>query len=249
MQDLIPIHPGKIADDVTPTVNARDLHTFLNVATRFNDWVTTRIEQYGFIENQDFVTFTENPVKGRPSIEYAVTLDMAKELAMVERNDQGKLARQYFIACEKRLKTLPDQPTPDLIQQAKEFKALFSIARLIGLDRNVSAVSANNAVYQRTGTNMLQLLGQAHLDNPDQVLFYTPTELGKQLAVSARTFNLLLAEAGMQSKVGERWVPSDAAEGFFRVLDTGKKHGDGTLVQQVKWSDRVLPLLARNEAA
>ena len=60
------------------------------MATRFNDWVTTRIHEFGFTEGQDFSTFTENPVKGRPSKEYALTLDMAKELSMVERTEKGK---------------------------------------------------------------------------------------------------------------------------------------------------------------
>ncbi len=120
---------------------------------------------------------------------------------------------------------------------------MFVTARMIGLDKNVSAISANNAVYQTSGVNMLQLLGQTHLDNPEQTLFYTPTELGLQIAVSARAFNLLLAEAGMQSKIGDKWVPSEAAAGLYRVLDTGKKHGDGTMVQQIKWSDKVLAKL------
>ena len=56
------------------------------------------------MENQDFVTFSKNLEKGRPRLEYALTLDMAKELSMVERNEKGKQARKYFIECEKKLK-------------------------------------------------------------------------------------------------------------------------------------------------
>lgn len=97
------VSEGNIGRDNIQTVNARDLHEFLEVATRFNDWIVARIKEYGFAENRDFVTFTENSVKGRPSKEYAVSLDMAKELAMVERNEQGKQARQYFIECERRV--------------------------------------------------------------------------------------------------------------------------------------------------
>ena len=187
----------------------------------------------------------------RRSRDYHITLDMAKELAMVENSEKGKQARRYFIACEKQAKqgTLPNQPHPDLLQtQAKTFRALYGVARLIGLDRNVSAVSANNAVYQTSGVNMLQLLGQTHLDNPEQTLYFTPTELGSQINVSARAFNLLLAEAGLQHRIGECWVPATTDEKLFRVLDTGKKHGDGTMIQQIKWSDKVLPLLRRDAA-
>ena len=83
---------------LTQAVNARELHTFLEVQTRFNDWIAARITDYAFVENQDYVRFTENSVKpqgGRPSIGYFISLDMAKELAMVERNEQGKEARRY----------------------------------------------------------------------------------------------------------------------------------------------------------
>lgn len=85
-------------------VDARELHLFLDVQTRFNDWIAGRIEKFGFTENQDYITFTENSVKpqgGRPSIDYGLTIDMAKELSMVENNDKGREARRYFIQKEK----------------------------------------------------------------------------------------------------------------------------------------------------
>lgn len=89
-------------------MNARDLHAFLEAPTRFNDWIAGRIREYGFSPDQDFVTFTEKSVKGRPSREYHLSLDMAKELAMVERNDKGREARRYFIECEKKLHAVRD---------------------------------------------------------------------------------------------------------------------------------------------
>ncbi len=87
-------------------VNARDLHSFLAVKTRFNDWIKSRINEYKFAINLDFISFTEKSVKpkgGRPTTEYHLTLDMAKELAMVENNDKGREVRRYFIQCEKSL--------------------------------------------------------------------------------------------------------------------------------------------------
>lgn len=101
MTNLIPITQSVINSESVQSVNARELHAFLKVATRFNDWISARIKEYQFVENQDFATFTENPVKGRPAKEYAITLDMAKELSMVERNAKGKEARQYFIEVDK----------------------------------------------------------------------------------------------------------------------------------------------------
>lgn len=93
---------GSIGGDLIQTVSGRDLHAFLQVGKKFADWIKERIDAYGFNENSDFVTFSQNGEKGRPTTEYAVTIDMAKELSMVERNEQGKAARQYFIECERR---------------------------------------------------------------------------------------------------------------------------------------------------
>ncbi|SCX57616.1 anti-repressor protein [Nitrosospira sp. Nsp1] len=84
----------------------------------FAAWIQERIALYGFVENQDFVVVSDsgnNPKGGRPSRDYHITLDMAKELAMVERNEKGKQARQYFIECERRLlKSTPRSLNPYL---------------------------------------------------------------------------------------------------------------------------------------
>ncbi len=100
-------------------VSARELHKFLESKQQFADWIKDRIEKYGFVENQDFEVFQnfmKNPNGGRPLTEYALTMDTAKELSMVEGNEKGKQARRYFIACEKQLKfncrDLPMLPLP-----------------------------------------------------------------------------------------------------------------------------------------
>ncbi|WP_454949029.1 phage antirepressor KilAC domain-containing protein [Capnocytophaga leadbetteri] len=88
-------------------VSARELHLFLESKQEFANWIKNRIDKYGFIENQDyevFDNFIKNPNGGRPLIEYALTIDTAKEIAMVEGNEKGKMARQYFIECEKLLR-------------------------------------------------------------------------------------------------------------------------------------------------
>lgn len=91
------------------TVSARDLHGFLEVGKDFSTWIKDRISGFGFQEGQDFVTAARSPISGSgnrgASTEYFLTLDMAKELAMVERNDRGRQARRYFIACERQLRT------------------------------------------------------------------------------------------------------------------------------------------------
>ena len=104
MNELISLTQSAINGELQQTVNARELHEFLEVSTAFKDWVSRRIKDYDFIENLDFCSFLSESSGGRPSKEYYITLDMAKELAMVERNDKGKQARQYFIECERKLR-------------------------------------------------------------------------------------------------------------------------------------------------
>ena len=121
MTELFVLVNRPVAGQAQQTVNARELHAFLEVQTRFNDWIKNRVDEYGFIENQDFITFTENLVNGGRRIEYALSLDMAKELSMVERNAKGKQARQYFIDCEKRLSGSMKIDFNDPLQAAKAF--------------------------------------------------------------------------------------------------------------------------------
>lgn len=107
MKDLIQIHLKEIDGSPQNVVDARELHTYLQSKQRFSDWIKAKIKKYGFVANQDYTSFhkimkRDNGASKR--IEYAITLDMAKELAMVESNAQGKAARDYFIACERKLK-------------------------------------------------------------------------------------------------------------------------------------------------
>lgn len=132
---------------------------------------------------------------------------------------------------------------PTAIAASKEFRALFGIARLIGYDKNVAAISANQAVASLTGTDVLGLLGATHLEAEQQHRWYTPTDLGKEIGVSGRRFNQILELAGLQKWEQLGWVPTDRAEGLCRLFDTGKRHGNGTSVSQLKWSHDVLGMV------
>ena len=74
MTQLIPLHSQTIDGNAVETVNARELHAFLEVQTRFNDWIKNRISEYDFVENQDFTTLTKNLVNGGRTTEYYITL-------------------------------------------------------------------------------------------------------------------------------------------------------------------------------
>lgn len=93
--------------DGTQAVMGRDLHKFLEVGTAYSRWIERLIEKYGFVAGQDFMPKMAESTGGRPSEDHILTMDMAKELSMVQNNERGRQARQYFIECERRAK----QPT------------------------------------------------------------------------------------------------------------------------------------------
>ena len=124
IQNLVPVFESKINDDLIQTVNARELHTFLESKQDYSTWIKDRISKYNFSEGVDYIvnrnvvdtdtrpqkngtlesTTYEAPKFGqRGRIDYYISLDMAKEIAMVEKNEKGKEARKYFIECEKQL--------------------------------------------------------------------------------------------------------------------------------------------------
>ncbi|URL05945.1 antA/AntB antirepressor family protein [Avibacterium sp. 21-595] len=109
--NLVAVFNGQIANQSVQLCNARDLHQFLTVKTQFGNWIKDRISDYGFIQDEDYIVTTERTA-GRPRKEYYITLDMGKELGMVERNEKGRQIRRYFIECERRNKSavMPSAP-------------------------------------------------------------------------------------------------------------------------------------------
>lgn len=89
-------------------VSGRELHEFLEIKTKYKDWFRRMVE-YGFEEEIDFIRVAQkratnnlkNPVT--TVIDHAISIDMAKEISMIQRTEKGKAARQYFINCEKKL--------------------------------------------------------------------------------------------------------------------------------------------------
>lgn len=113
-------------------VSARELYGFLGASAQFTDWCK-RMFDYGFVDGVDFVEVyhknVNNPNGGRPSTDYALTLDCAKEIAMIQRTEKGKQARQYFIECEKKLRQSTAQLKPqsrnDFMQMQMQLMQMF----------------------------------------------------------------------------------------------------------------------------
>lgn len=99
--NLIPVNVTKSDDQY---VSGRDLHMFLGISTRYNDWFK-RMCEYGFVENLDYTPITQKRVTAQGNAmkqtDHELTIEMAKQLCMLARNDKGREAREYFIAVEK----------------------------------------------------------------------------------------------------------------------------------------------------
>lgn len=125
MNELIPFLP---AQNGTQAVSARVLYEFLEIGTDFTTWCN-RMFEYGFEANIDFTPILGKSPMGRPSTDYALTLDCAKEISMIQRSEKGKTARLYFIECEKRLKGIGVFQMPKSLPEALRLYALEIEAR------------------------------------------------------------------------------------------------------------------------
>lgn len=176
-------------------VSARDLHKFLEITERFSSWFE-RMLQYGFVENTDYQGCEFfNTLANQTLTDYALTLDCAKEISMIQRSKKGKEAREYFIACEKRLRAGISLP-----QNYKEaLKAL------------VQEVEAKERLQAQNELQAKELEKQApKVAYYDEVLTsqstYNANQIAKELGMSAETMNKLLHKLEVQYKQGGQWL-------------------------------------------
>lgn len=152
--DLVPVY---VTDTGEKVVYGTELHEVLKVKSKFADWIKNRLQDCDAIECEDFETFSKILEKGRPSTEYLIRLDTAKEMAMLERNDIGKQVRKYFIEVEKRHK----QTTIDRSQlspQLQQFYALADGQAKMELEQKRQAEHLSR--IEQTVTNMKEIFGQ-----------------------------------------------------------------------------------------
>ena len=134
---------------------------------------------------------------------------------------------------------------------ASAFRSFASIGKLIGLDRNQAAIAANQATLKTTGVDALALMGTTHLTAPQQERILTPTQIGQEMRpeapMSARAVNLLLEARGYQVSKPSGWDATEKGLPFAHFSDTGKRHGDGTPIRQMRWIASMLHKLAGPE--
>ena len=195
MNELIKLNEVEINNEIVQTVNARELYEFLESRQEFANWIKSRIADFGFIDDQDFLTIlSKTPNGGRPSREYFITLDMAKELSMVERNDKGKQARRYFIECEKKLREIV-QP-----QQAQPIGELEDKLRTIAFalsHSNISPIAKETALI--TSAETLTGISISYRPQIEQVT-YSAKEIGDMLGISANRIGRIANAYGLKTE-------------------------------------------------
>lgn len=137
----------------------------------------------------------------------------------------------------------PSAPAKAEISVQSEVECALLILKAAGITGNQLAIAADNYYRKRTGLSVIETSG-VELVAPKQQQLLTPTQLGKELGLSGRKVNLMLAGLGLQRRIGDVWEPTEDGKARGAVLmDTGKRHGDGAPVRQLKWPSDVVNAL------
>lgn len=222
------------------SVNARELHARLGVETRFDIWIERRLQDSMALKGTDYevsIKNEHNPLGGRPSSEYIITIDMAKHIAMLERTEKGREIRQYFINVEKKAREHFSQKTELSCDEkaARSFEAYKRIGELVQLPASTIVSEASKIVDRQYGTNFVEFTKNSplldHVKKSEE--FLEPTEIGERLGISAISLNKKLAELGFQTKEGSSWVPTEQGKPLCFVHQWTKRGKSG---YNIKWN-------------
>ena len=253
MDSLIKI---SINDNEEQVVSGRDLHEFLEVGTQYTKWFERKVEKYGFIENIDFATISQNRLTAQGNEttykEHILKLSMAKELAMLENNERGKQARLYFIKCEEEYRKQKQDMLPQTYIQALE--------RLLESEKEKERLKLENTQQK-----------QQLIEYEPKVTYYdlvlkspnliTITLIAKDYGKSGQWLNKFLNEQGIQYKQSGTWLlyQKYAQMGYtksetyideetgFTKLNTKWTQKGRLFIYDLMKSNGYLPLIEREE--
>lgn len=225
-------------DDGTIAVSGRELHDFLEVDTPYTQWFDRMID-YGFTENTDFKGLSQKSEKrigGRPRIDHVMTLDMAKEVAMIQRTNKGKQARQYFISVEKRYKqlaALPRTPEEKLAltmevanRSAEKVKKLDN--RVTDLEKNAPIAPGEYSYISRQVRNVVESYINTHhlrITQKQRGLLYKDASRGMNEYVGIKTrTQLRKRDFDRADEYISNWHPSTATMMLIRETQDAQQN-------------------------
>ena len=214
MKDLIKITTN---DKGQQLVSARELHEFLEVKKDFTDWFKYRVAQYGFEENLDFTTILGKSTGGRPSKDFAIKIEMAKELSMVENSEKGKEARKYFIECEKIAKgeTNANKYISEVDNAKAEMGLVREIADILNLNDSSKLQLLGNVLNNH---NLPSNLLPTYTDSKG--ILKSATELLRKynIQISTRKFNKIMLDKGLLREVERKSTKDNTKIKKFKNL-------------------------------
>lgn len=244
-------------DSADMKVSGRHLHMFLQVKTEYMKWVERYFEPFGFIEGVDYssnLTNRSDGKAGKPQTNHELTLDMAKELCMLQRTDRGKEARQYFIQVEKEWNS-PEK----LMARA-----------LLAANKQLEFKSQQVKELTETCSQQQQVIGELKpkADYVDKILksdsLVTITQIAKDYGMSGQGMNKVLHDLHIIYSCNKQWLlySQHQAKGytFSETVDIPREDGTTKVVMNTKWTQKgrlflyetlkkrnLLPLIERKE--
>jgi len=245
MNDLLPTHSN---ENGSLLVSGRDLHEFLEVGTQYSIWFGRMVE-YGFTANADFIEVNQKRVtshgREHDMIDHHMRIEMAKEICMIQRNDRGRQARQYFLDLERKWNS-PEM----VIKRAHEF-----------LERKVAALTTENMVLIQQNNELKPKASYYDLVLQNKSLL-SVSKIAKDYGMSAVALNKKLNELGVQFKQGDIWLL------YARYQDKGYTQTTTHVIDadnsrvSTKWTQKgrlfiydllkqegILPMIEREEAS
>lgn len=204
----------------TQTVSARELHEQLHIGTRFNDWFP-RMTEYGFVEGTDFYSkMSKTDNGGRPSTDYEISVDMAKQICMIQRTPEGKAVRQYLIDLEKAWNT-PEQVFARALKMADE--KINSLKEI-----NTSLIAENKRMKPKeifadaVATSHTSIL----IGDLAKLICQNSYQIGqKRLFEWLRENNFLIKSGSSKNMPQQRYVE----QGLFEVKESNVQNPDGSV--------------------
>lgn len=220
MKELVAINKQFIGGEEINSVDARELHTFLESKRDFSNWVKAKVVENPFFkENVDFILLANiveqdcNTHGGHNRKDYALTLDTAKKVAMAEQTAKGEEVRDYFIQCEKKLKEviLEQQKPKEIPHWSIEANGIEHVLGMLKAPAHIIASEMVKHVLNVGGPDLRGTIKELPCSQniKDDEVMLEPTSLGKHFGLKASAMNKKLRDLDLQYHDGTGWIPTE----------------------------------------